>query len=75
MDKFLHFAVSAVLVVVFFCFLPVGFAMAASMLVGVAKEIVWDRWMGRGTFSWDDLKADLAGVIYGWMICSFISIM
>ena len=34
-----------------------------SLLVGALKELVYDKWMGKGTPSWGDFGADMVGVI------------
>ncbi len=33
-----------------------------SLAVGAGKEMIYDRWMGKGTPSWADFGADCVGV-------------
>lgn len=45
------------------CYPGAGFGVA--MAGGLAKEIIWDWALGKGTPEWGDLGADLAGAIIG----------
>jgi hypothetical protein len=44
----------------------------ATMIVGLAKEFIWDKLLGKGTFEgadlWFDLWGALAGTILAYMI-------
>lgn len=42
-----------------------GIGFGVAMGWGLAKEIVWDWALGKGTPEWADLGADLAGAILG----------
>lgn len=39
-----------------------------SLTVGALKELVYDKWLGKGTASWGDFGADVVGVLIG-VIC------
>lgn len=45
--------------------LPLWVAALATLVVGAAKELVWDKWFGKGTASWKDLLCDLVGIAVG----------
>lgn len=45
--------------------LPLCAAALVTLAVGVAKELVWDKWLGKGTASWKDLLCDLVGIAVG----------
>lgn len=64
-DGLLHMLCSIVLVGVIETVLPLWVAIVATAAAGLAKELVWDKWLGRGTFDWKDLLCDLAGIAIG----------
>lgn len=64
-DGVLHVICSAVICSVLGWVLPAWAAAVLAMAVGVGKEVVWDKWMGRGTFDKKDLAADALGVLLG----------
>ena len=64
-DGLLHILCSIVLVGVIDIVLPLWAAIVATAVIGLAKELVWDKWLGRGTFDWKDLLCDLAGIAIG----------
>jgi len=68
-DKYAHAAGSAIIVGLVSLFTG---SIIAGMLVaigaGIAKEVVWDRLLKRGTFSWADLGADAVGVGAGALL-------
>ena len=33
---------------------------------GVGKELIYDKWMGKGVASWSDFGADVIGSLAGW---------
>lgn len=64
-DGLLHVLCSTLIVVVAGMFLPIWASVVIAIAVGIAKEIVWDRMMGRGDASWHDLTCDIIGVALG----------
>ena len=64
-DGVLHVICSAVICSVLGWVLPAWLAAVLAMAVGVGKEVVCDKWMGRGTFDKKDLVADALGVLLG----------
>lgn len=53
------------MVVVLNLILPLWVAVLVAALVGVGKEVVWDKLMKKGTFDKKDLIADAVGIIIG----------
>lgn len=64
-DGLLHILCCTVLVSVIGIALPLWVAIIATFVMGVAKELVWDLWLGRGTASWKDVLCDLIGIAVG----------
>lgn len=67
-DGLTHILVSLVLCAVLGVFLPLWAAVLVTLAVGVAKELVWDMWMKKGTAEWRDIIADAVGVLLGVFI-------
>ena len=64
-DGLLHILCCIFLVSVIDIVLPLWVAIIATVVIGLAKEFVWDKWIGRGTFDKKDLLCDLVGIIIG----------
>lgn len=64
-DGLLHIVCSAALCGLLTLVLPLWVAIVATAAVGVAKELVWDLWLGKGSPSWKDLLCDLIGIAIG----------
>lgn len=64
-DGLKHVIASNVMVVVLNLILPLWVAVLVAALVGVGKEVVWDKLMKKGTFDKKDLIADAVGIIIG----------
>jgi hypothetical protein len=62
-DKQLHFLVSALLLIYLAQFMPLLYATILALLIGGAKEYVWDYKLGKGTPEWYDMFANALGVI------------
>ena len=61
----LHILVSKVIVDVCELFAPLWAAVVVAAACGVLKEVVYDRWLGRGTFDRKDFLADAIGIALG----------
>ena len=61
-DKQLHLAVSALIVLVFTPLLGLYCAALSSLIIGAAKELIWDWWLGRGCADWWDMAYDVLGI-------------
>ena len=64
-DGLLHILCSALLTSVLGWFAPLWLAVLATLIVGVGKEIIYDKLMKRGTPHRKDLVADLVGIAIG----------
>jgi hypothetical protein len=62
-DKQLHFLVSALLLMYLAQFLPLLYATIIALLIGGAKEYIWDYKMKKGTPEWNDMFANTLGVL------------
>jgi hypothetical protein len=62
-DKQLHFLVSALLLMYLAQFLSLPDATIIALLIGGAKEYVWDYKMKKGTPDWYDTFANALGVL------------
>ena len=63
-DKLKHVVVSAIIAVVLNLFLPWWVAAGITFAVGIGKE-VYDKVSGKGCAEWEDLAADLIGILIG----------
>lgn len=64
-DGLAHIVCCAALCGLLSLLLPLWVAIIATAAVGVAKELVWDLWLGKGSPSWKDLLCDLIGIAIG----------
>ena len=67
-DKLLHFLVSALILMYLAQFLPPIYATIIALLIGGAKEYIWDYKMKKGTPEWYDMFANTLGVIASLII-------
>jgi hypothetical protein len=51
---------------------PIYLGSGLGILAGLAKELVWDKWMGKGTPSQMDFVFTLIGAILGGGLFQFI---
>lgn len=85
-DKLKHFIAGALitlLVLIAFIFIPhgdmynwdKGIALALGCLAGVAKEVIWDKWLHKGTPDFYDFLATVYGAfaaMFSWVIIETI---
>lgn len=64
-DGLLHILCCIVLVSVIDIVLPLWVAVLITAAIAAGKELVWDKWLGRGTFDKKDLLCDLVGILIG----------
>ena len=67
-DGLTHILVSLVLCAVLAAFLPWWAAALITLAIGIAKELVWDLWMKKGTAEWRDIISDTVGIIIGTVL-------
>ena len=68
-DGLLHILSSLVIVAIAAAVLPLWIAAVSALVLGIAKETVWDLFLHRGTASWHDMICNLAGIALGAMLC------
>lgn len=64
-DGLAHIIVCNALVAFLSLVLPVWVAVVATAVIGVGKELLWDKLMRRGSCEAKDLLADAIGIILG----------
>ncbi len=64
-DGLAHILASLVLCAVLGAFLPLWAAVLITLAIGIAKELVWDKWLKKGTAEWKDIIADAVGIALG----------
>ena len=67
-DGLAHILVCLVLCAVLGAFLPLWAAVLVTLAIGVAKELVWDLWLKKGTAEWRDIVSDAVGILLGVLI-------
>lgn len=64
-DKLLHLLCGYVIAISVGIWLPWA-GVVAGVLAAFGKELVWDKWFGKGAFEWQDINATLVGVLAGF---------
>ena len=64
-DGLAHIVCSAALTAVIGLFMPAWAAAIITAGIGIGKELIWDKLLGKGTFDVKDLAADALGIIIG----------
>lgn len=64
-DGLLHIICSIIIISILKLFLPLYIAVIITAAIGLGKELVWDKWLGKGTFDKKDLLADVIGILIG----------
>lgn len=64
-DDLLHILFSIIIMTVLKLLLPWWIAAILTMLVGILKELIWDKWLKKGTPEWRDIVSDIIGIIIG----------
>lgn len=64
-DDLLHILFSVIIMTVLKLLLPWWIAAILTMFVGILKELIWDKWLKKGTPEWRDLLSDIIGIIIG----------
>lgn len=64
-DGLLHIICSTLLVSILNIFLSILVSVLIVLLLGIGKEILWDKLLNKGTPDKKDIIADLIGIIIG----------
>lgn len=65
MDGLLHILVCVVLMNILTLFLPILVSAAIVAVIGIGKELIWDKLLKKGTCDIKDLWCDLIGIAIG----------
>lgn len=61
-DGLLHITCSTVIVLIAGMFISILGSVLVALAIGVAKEVIWDKLLKKGSPSWHDIICDLIGV-------------
>lgn len=64
-DGLLHIILSSLIAAILSLFLPIWVAAIITFAIGLAKELVYDLWLKKGTCELKDLICDVVGIIIG----------
>ena len=64
-DGLLHLLMSLILCLILSVFMPLWASASITFFIGIAKELVWDNVLGKGSMEMKDIVADIAGVLIG----------
>lgn len=64
-DDLLHILFSVIIMTVLKLLLPWWIAALLTILIGILKELIWDKWLKKGTPEWRDIVSDIIGIIIG----------
>lgn len=68
LDKLHHVVYTVALALAGALLFGVGWGLALALLVGAAKELCWDGYLGRGHPDWQDMAANAVGLVVAWAI-------
>lgn len=64
-DGLMHIICSALIMGVIGHFLPLWLAAVITLVIGLLKELVWDKMMKKGTLEAKDVLCDVIGILIG----------
>lgn len=64
-DGLLHIICSSIIVSILGWIFPLWIAMIVTLLVGIGKEVVWDKILKKGCCDKKDIVADVIGILIG----------
>lgn len=65
LDGLLHIIVCDIVVSIWGVFLPIWIAVIGAAVIGLSKELLWDKILGKGSFDKKDLISDAIGIVIG----------
>lgn len=66
-DGLAHIIISAVLLLILQVIFPWDISVLVTLFIGIAKEMIYDKWMKKGTPQWKDIICDIVGIVIGCM--------
>ena len=67
-DKLLHFIAGTYIYLTASVLLTPMLSIVLVIIAGFAKEFIWDRWLGKGTFEWMDIIYTITGGVVAMML-------
>ena len=64
-DGLLHIILSSLIAAILSLFLPIWIAAIVTFIIGLAKELIYDLLLKKGTCELKDLICDVVGIIIG----------
>lgn len=64
-DGLLHIVFSSLIAAILSLFFPIWIVAMTTFLIGLAKELVYDLLLKKGTFELKDMICDVVGIIIG----------
>ena len=64
-DGLLHIVLSSLIAAILSLFLPIWIAAIVTFIIGLAKELIYDLLLKKGTCELKDLICDVVGIIIG----------
>lgn len=65
-DKLLHFLCGYVIAITLSLWV-VWLGPVVGALAAFGKEFIYDKWMGKGSFEWQDINVTFVGVLFGFV--------
>lgn len=65
LDGLLHIICSNIIVSILCLFVPLWISVVAAAIIGIGKEVIWDKILGKGSFDKKDLISDAIGIVIG----------
>lgn len=59
----LHIIISVIIMQVLMIVFPTMWSAVITLVIGIAKEVVYDYYLKKGTASWKDVVCDIAGIL------------
>ena len=67
-DGLLHIMASAIILLSLLPFIGYLWSLAITIVAGIAKELVYDLWLKKGTAEWHDIICDAIGIVYASVV-------
>lgn len=64
-DDLLHIICSIIITSIFNLFFVWWIAVIITFVIGILKELIWDRLLKKGTPEWRDILSDIIGILIG----------
>lgn len=62
-DGLLHIIIYVIIMQVLMIVFPTMWSVVITLAIGIAKEVIYDYYLKKGTASWKDLLCDFVGIL------------